>query len=168
MSKFRDNLLVRFSLTSFVIVFALAFGLAYYLSSGLGHQIEDMQIHNAAMVAHNAMMAEGSFDSMSQQGNSADSANGMQDGMAMIDTMLPTANGSSTFDSRATAMDMESDTSMAHIIQNVSDIKKTTLGLVGGAFMVLYTSLVFIVWGGWKTIDRQKASLVTANTEMEL
>ena len=168
MKKVRENMLVRFSLTSFVIMTTLAFGLAIYLSNSLSHQIDDMKVHNAAMIAHNSMMAAGAFDSMSLQVTSDGSANDGQDSMAMIDTMLPTVDGSNSVDLPAPAMNSDADTSMAHMIQNISNIKTATVGLVGGAFIVLYASLVFIVWGGWTTINRQRASLVTANTDMEL
>lgn len=167
MRNLQDNLLVRFSLTSFAIMFILAFGLASYLSISLTHQVDDMKIHGAAMVARNAMMVEGSFDSMSLQGMPDDSASDRQGGMAMVDTILPTAAGLIADDSPAAAMGNEPDVSMPHIIQNTSKIKTTTVGLVGVAFIVLYASLVFIVWGGWRTINRQQASLTTANAEME-
>ena len=168
MRKIQENLLVRFSLTSFIMMLFLAFGLAFYLSNSLSHQIDDMKIHNVAMTAHNDMMAAGSFDPMNQQAMSNDSVNDQQGGMAMIDTMIPTVEGSNAIDSPMPTMDNETDTSMAHMVQNVSNIKKTTVGLVGGAFLVLYGSLVFIVWGGWRTITRQQTSLVTANTDMEV
>ncbi|MCH8062367.1 MAG: hypothetical protein IH861_07685 [Chloroflexi bacterium] len=168
MKKFHENLLVRFSFTSFGIMFSLAFGLAFYLSNSLGHELDDMNVHNAAMATHNAMMAAGSFDSMSQQRMSNDLANDQQNGMAMLDTMLPTVDGSNAVDSPIAAMGSETDMTMAHIIENVSKVSTATVGIVGGAFFVLYASLVFIVWGGWKTINRQQSSLVTANTDMEL
>ena len=121
-------------MASFVIMFFLAFGLASYLSYGLSHQIDDMKVHDAAMV----------------------------------DTIIPTADGSAAADTPSATLGHGADTSIPHIIQNMKNIRTTTVGLVGGAFIVLYASLVFIVWGGWKTINRQQASLVTANTDMEL
>ncbi len=161
MKKIQENLLVRFSLASFVIMFSLAFGLASYLSISLNQQIDRMQVYDATMVA-------GSFDLMSQQGISYDSVNDQQDGTAMIDTILPTVDGSDAVDPPNAAMDMEAETSMADIIQNTSNIKKTTVGLMGGAFIVLYAGLVLIVWGDWKTIQRQRASLVAASANTEL
>ncbi len=168
--RFKDNLVARFSFASFLIMFFLALGLASYLSIGLSHQIDDMNVHSA-------MMAAGAFDSMDMPGMdmpgmdtpgmSPDSANDDQDGIAMADTMLPTADGSNAIDPSIAALGHGTDASMPHIIQNVSNIKTTAVGLVGGAFIVLYAGLVFIVWGGWKTINRQRASLVTANAEME-
>ncbi|MCH9010158.1 MAG: hypothetical protein IIC21_06010 [Chloroflexi bacterium] len=168
MRKIRENLLVRFSLASFIIMASLAFGLALYLSNSLGHQLDDMNVHNAAMATHNAMMAAGSFDSMSQQSMSDDPANDQQDRMAMIDTMLPTVDGSDAVDSPVMPMGSETEMTMDHIIESVSNIKTATVGIVGGAFIVLYASLVFIVWGGWTTINRQRASLLMANGDMEL
>lgn len=110
MKRVRENLLVRFSLASFVIMATLAFGLALFLSNSLSHQFEDMKVHNASMIAHNETMAAGFFDSMSRQAASDGSANNSQDGMAMIDTMLSTVDGSDAVDSPAVAMDSDSDT----------------------------------------------------------
>ena len=67
MRKFQDNLVVRFSLASFVIMLCLAIGLVTYLSISLSHQIEDMETHSAQMAMHSAQMAAGAFDSMSPQ-----------------------------------------------------------------------------------------------------
>ena len=47
----KENLLVQFSVVSFVIMFTLAAGIASLLSTQLGHQIDDMQAHNALMMA---------------------------------------------------------------------------------------------------------------------
>ena len=65
-------------------------------------------------------------------------------------------------------MGSETEMTMDHIIESVSNIKAATVGIVGGAFILLYASLVFIVWGGWTTINRQRASLLMANGDMEL
>ena len=56
MRHLKNNMLVQFSVASFVIMFALAAGITSLLSIQLGHQIDDMVAHNALMEDHNALM----------------------------------------------------------------------------------------------------------------
>ena len=43
---------------------------------------------------------------------------------------------------------------------------KTTAGTVGAGFIALYLGMVFIVWQGGRTINRQQVSLVRTNQEL--
>ena len=56
MRHLKENLLVQFSVASFVIMFALAAGITSLLSTQLGHQIDDMEAHNALMMVGSDMV----------------------------------------------------------------------------------------------------------------
>ena len=49
---------------------------------------------------------------------------------------------------------------------DVQDLQRVTFGTVGTGFVLLYASLVYIVWRAWKTIQEQKSALENANEEL--
>lgn len=49
--------------------------------------------------------------------------------------------------------------SIPNIVNDVHNLRWVTFGTVGGAFFILYGSLVSIVWRGWRTIQRQRVTL---------
>ncbi|MFQ6028016.1 MAG: ATP-binding protein [Dehalococcoidia bacterium] len=51
--------------------------------------------------------------------------------------------------------------------QRIADLRRSIYFSIGLGFLVLYASLVSIVWGGWRTITRQRGSLETVNAELE-
>ncbi len=52
--------------------------------------------------------------------------------------------------------------------QRINELRLWVFGAIGGGFAILYGSLITIVWGGWKTIKRQKSALVEANADMQV
>ncbi|MFQ5341610.1 MAG: PAS domain S-box protein [Anaerolineae bacterium] len=57
--------------------------------------------------------------------------------------------------------------SIPSLTREVRNLRWITLGVVGGSFAILYGSLVYIVWGGWRTIRRQQAALVKTNVDLQ-
>ena len=57
--------------------------------------------------------------------------------------------------------------SIASVSHQVNNLKWITLGAMGGAFLYLYATLVYIVWEGWRTIVKQRTGLEAANAELE-
>jgi signal transduction histidine kinase len=51
-------------------------------------------------------------------------------------------------------------------MQRINSMRRWVFGATGLAFLVLYVSLVSIVWRGWRTIARQQAALGRANAEL--
>ena len=211
MRHLKENLLVQFSVVSLVIILALAAGIETLLSTQLGHQIEDMETHNALMMAGmfdntdgHSMMMEGTEgqaldDSMMMEGTEGqalddsmmmegteDHAQGdsmtmaSTEGQALDDSTMAgmfnitqsntvmASTGAQARNDSMTAVTTEHghEASMPHIIQNVRNVRLMAIGAISGGFVLLYAGLVFIVWGGWRTISRQQASLVKVNTEV--
>ena len=57
--------------------------------------------------------------------------------------------------------------SLEALTNQVDNLKWVTLAAIGGSFLYLYATLVYLVWEGWKTIVRQRVELETANAELE-
>ena len=57
--------------------------------------------------------------------------------------------------------------SIQNLRRQVSNLKWVTLGAVGGSFLYLYATLVYMVWEGWRTIIRQRVELEAANAVLE-
>lgn len=51
--------------------------------------------------------------------------------------------------------------------RQLDNLRWITLGAIGGSFVYLYATLVFMVWGGSRTITRQRVELQSANAELE-
>ncbi len=51
--------------------------------------------------------------------------------------------------------------------QRINHLRGWLFGSVAGGFVVLYGGLVSIVWGGWRTIVRQRSQLQSFNVELE-
>lgn len=49
----------------------------------------------------------------------------------------------------------------------ISSMRRWLFGGIGLGFGALYVGLVFIVWGGWRTINRQQIQLEAFNAELE-
>ncbi|MDA1128418.1 MAG: ATP-binding protein [Chloroflexi bacterium] len=49
----------------------------------------------------------------------------------------------------------------------IDSMRRWLFGAIGLGFGTLYLGLVFIVWGGWRTINRQQTQLETFNSELE-
>lgn len=161
MRTLQENLQIRISVAIFFIMVVLAFGMASYLSSNLSHQVDDLR-------AHNSMMKSDSFDSTSRH-DMSEGAGDDQSEMAMVDTTVPVVEGSSgvVMPPPVAVKGHGSMATMTHIIQNASRINKITVGLVGAGFILLSASVVLIIWGDWKAMNRQQASLVKANSNLE-
>lgn len=43
--------------------------------------------------------------------------------------------------------------------QRIDDLRRWIFGSIGGGFLILYGALVSTVWGGWRTINRQRGAL---------
>jgi PAS domain S-box-containing protein len=56
--------------------------------------------------------------------------------------------------------------SIPSLTREVRHLRWITFGVLGGGFVILYGSLVYIVWDGWRTINRQQAALVRTNVEL--
>lgn len=52
-------------------------------------------------------------------------------------------------------------------IQRIESLRNWVFGSIGVGFAVLYASLISIVWGGWKTINRQRQRLELFNNKLE-
>ena len=55
--------------------------------------------------------------------------------------------------------------SIPSMTSDVSRLRAITVGAIGGGFLVLYGSLVFIVANGWRTIKRQQSDLSSTNAD---
>ena len=51
--------------------------------------------------------------------------------------------------------------------QRIDNLRGWLFGSIGVGFVVLYAGLVTIVWGGWRTITRQRSRLESFNVELE-
>ena len=51
--------------------------------------------------------------------------------------------------------------------QRITGMRRWIFGTVGLGFLIVYGSLVSIVWRGWSTISRQRRQLETVNTRLE-
>ena len=177
MRHLKENLLVQFSVVSLVIILALAAGIETLLSTQLGHQIEDMEAHNALMMAGmfdttdgDSMMMEGTEDhahddSMMMEDtedhahgdnlmtSTEDHANNDSVMASMLkisqgDTVMASTGDHALDDSMiASTSDHIHESSMPHIIQNVRKVRLMAIGAINGGFVLLYAGLVFIVWG---------------------
>ena len=57
--------------------------------------------------------------------------------------------------------------SIPSLSNQVSNLKWIILGAIGGSFLYLYATLVYMVWEGWKTIGSQRSDLESANADLE-
>lgn len=53
-------------------------------------------------------------------------------------------------------------------IQRIESLRNWVFGSIGVGFAVLYASLISIVWGGWRTINRQRRRLELFNNKLEM
>ena len=51
--------------------------------------------------------------------------------------------------------------------RRIESLRRWVFVSVGGGFAILYAALVSIVWGGWRTISRQREELESANADLE-
>ncbi len=51
--------------------------------------------------------------------------------------------------------------------RRINELRLWIFGAMGVGFVVLYGSLVYIVWGGWRTIRRQQAILAETNRDLQ-
>ena len=107
MNRLRSSLLIQFSVTSFLVMVAIAVVISVILSSQLNRNVDLLGDHGAAMMAGTMIREVDPFSIPSLQGD-------------------------------------------------VGDLRSTTIGVVGGGFLILYGSLVMIVWSGSRTIKRQQ------------
>ena len=115
MIALRENLVVQFSVVSFVIMLVIIAGISVIFSVTFNNLVERMGIHDSAMHA---------------------------------DIMIAPTDPAS----------------FENIVRSVINLRWVSYITVGGGFVVLYGGLVFIVWGGWRTISRQQRSLVASET----
>lgn len=57
--------------------------------------------------------------------------------------------------------------SIPSLTNNVRILQRDTYAAVGSGFVILYFGLVYIVWRGWVTINRQRSDLQRANHELQ-
>ena len=57
--------------------------------------------------------------------------------------------------------------SIPSLSRQVNSLKWITLGAIGGGFLYLYATLVYMVWEGWRTITKQRVVLESTNAELE-
>ena len=50
--------------------------------------------------------------------------------------------------------------------RRIDSVRSWVFSSIGGGFAFLYLSLVSVVWGGWRTISRQRLDLESANVEL--
>jgi signal transduction histidine kinase len=50
--------------------------------------------------------------------------------------------------------------------QRIADLRRWVFGSIGVGFVILYGGLIFIVGGGWRTINRQQATLARTNADL--
>ena len=139
MKHLKENLLVQFSVVSFVIMLALAVGVSIILSTRLTRNIELLQAHGAAMAA---MMAPVMTDDAMTE-----------DAMADEPTMEHVIKDTDPF-------------SIPSLTRDVGTLRWITYLSLGGGFALLYIGLNSIVSRSWRTINRQQAALAKANEEL--
>ena len=118
MFDFRNNLLVQFSVVSFVIMVILALVSSFVLIEMLNRNIDLLAEHSEAISA-------------------------------------------------GRTIEPSDPISIRSLSNQVSNLKWVTLGAIGGSFVYLYATLVYLVWEGWRTIVRQRVDLEVANEELE-
>ena len=52
--------------------------------------------------------------------------------------------------------------------QRIDSMRQWLYGAIGVGFVILYGSLISIVWGGWRTIKRQQSALAETNEEVRI
>ena len=142
---FRENLLVQFSLASFVIMFGLAVATSTILAARLGRNIELLIAHGAAMDA----MAEHSMSG---------------------DTMVESAEMERTMSADSLMDGFIKDTdpfSIPSLTADVQNLRWNMYLVITGGFLVLYLGLVSIVHRGWRTITRQAAGLLKSQVQLK-
>lgn len=116
---FRDNLLIQFSVVSFVVMVILALVVSFVFVEVLNRNINLLVDHSKALEAGE-----------------------------LIDDTDPF--------------------SIDNVSTQARNLKWITLGAIGGAFIYLYATLVYMVWEGWRTITSQRMELESANAELEV
>ena len=110
MGRFGDNMLIQFSVTSFLIIVAIAVVVSVILSTRLNRNVDLLMDHGSAMMAGQMIKEEFAFSIPSLQ-------------------------------------------------NDVNNIRWITIAAVGSGFIILYGSLVMIVWSGSRTIKRQQLEI---------
>ena len=118
MRPIRENLLVQFSVVSFVTLAVLAVVTSTLIGTRLSGIVRLLEDHDATMSAGIEIKATDPFS-------------------------IPNLN------------------------RDIFNLRWVTYSAVGGSFLVLYGSLVFIVRRVWKTIVKQRELLESANIELE-
>ena len=116
--RFKNNLLVQFSLVTFVIMVILALIVSFVLVESLDRNLELLTEYDRALAAGETIEPSDPF-------------------------------------------------SIQGLSRQVSNLKWVTLAAIGGSFIYLYATLVYMVWEGWKTIVWQRAKLESTNVELE-
>ena len=145
MRHIRDNLLVQFSLVSFVIMLALAVGTSTILAARLGRNIELLIAHGAAM------------DAMMEHSMSGDA-------------MVESADMQRPMSADSLRDEFIKDTdpfSIPSLTADVQSLRWNMYLVIAGGFLVLYLGLVSIVHRGWRTITRQAAGLLESQVQLE-
>ncbi len=65
------------------------------------------------------------------------------------------------------AIDPSEPISIESLSSQVNNLKWITIASIGGSFIYLYATLVYLVWEGWRTIVKQRVELEEANAELE-
>ena len=118
MRPLRDNLVIQFSVISFVVMVLIAVTISFTLTTRLNNNVDLLEVHGEVMMAGDKILASDPFSIPSLQ-------------------------------------------------QQVLDLRWITYGMLGGGFVILYVSLISIVWRGWSIIDRQRRDLRSLNDRLE-
>ena len=114
----KDNLVVQFSVVSFVVMVLIAVAIAFILTTRLNNNVDLLEVHGEVMMAGDEILTSDPFSIPSLQ-------------------------------------------------EQVLDLRWITYGMLGGGFVILYVSLISIVWRGWSIIDRQRRDLRSLNDRLE-
>ena len=153
MRYLRENLLVQFSVISFIIMLVLALVISAILSARLNGNIELLESHAIAM---DAMMPGVGMDHAVEPEAKTDDAVTNDATLENMTTQEPMADGHI----------QETDPfSISNLQRDASNLRWTTFSLIGGGFVILYLSLVSIVWRGWRTITKQQHELEVARND---
>ncbi len=157
MKQFKENLLLQFSITSFLIILTLAVTLSIVFSIRLNRNIQNLEAHGLAMdrMIHEASIEHHAIDHASVDNEEMDHTVGQEHlgEMTTGDTDL-------LDNSTQSLIIQDSDPySIPMMKQDIEALRALTIAMIGGSFIILYVSLAAIVGRGWRTIRQQNEQL---------
>ena len=155
MKNLKENLLLQFSVVSFIIMLALATIISLFISARLNHNIEHLQLHDMAMssiYSDPGTEMEEHHLTPNEQFSVEDILEHGHEEQGLPDFLLAGSPISDSF-----------PLSIPDMVADVEKLKIQEIYVVGIAFLILYSSLVTIVWRGSKTIRNQQLTLTQNN-----